>query len=636
VIPQDFLAQLLSRVDIVDVIDRRVPLRKAGQNYQACCPFHKEKTPSFTVSPVKQFYHCFGCGAHGSAIGFLMEYGGLGFRDAVQELAQSVGLKVPEDREAAHHPQVTPLLEVMQRAAQFYVDALRTTPTAIDYLKGRGVSGELARRYRLGWAPGGWQALAQAFPDYAQHPLLETAGLVSVGEGGRRYDRFRERVIYPIFNAQGNVIAFGGRVLSGDEGPKYLNSPETPLFSKGRELYGLFQAQAAIRRANRVLVVEGYMDVIAVAQSGVENVVATLGTATTETHVQRLLRLADDVVFAFDGDAAGQRAAWRALENALPALRDGKQIRFLFLPPEHDPDSYVRAQGRDAFERLIESALPLSAYWLRQLRTDHPGETAEAAAARASAGRAHLARVGAPMLRESLAAALARDCGLAASSLLLPPTDQPTAYVGATADAPAVPARHDRPAGARGGNDRSRDHFGRPAPPRVDPAAQQVRAAARRVLLRPRLAIHLVDLQLPEGEHSPSVGLLQAVVNAALRQGIAAHAGLLLEDLRETEFAGAVRELVFDHDADLDDLLSDEEIESQLRTLRARLEAGMLFARPAPVSVPPGLAGTGIVGVLTPRGAAPSSASAVDSSAVAPRSRKTEDEPFSPPTPSRR
>jgi len=384
VIPNDFIAQLLSRVDVVEVIDRFVPLKKAGQNYQACCPFHKEKSPSFSVSPTKQFYHCFGCGAHGSAITFLMEYGGKSFPDAVEELAQNVGLTVPRDNSRPADPQAGGLFDVMLTAAGFYKQQLKHSPIAIEYFKKRGVSGEVARRFHLGWAPAGWQPLAEAFDDYADNQLLETAGLVTTGDAGKRYDRFRERVMFPILNQQGAVIAKDGA------GPKYLNSPETPIFSKGRELYGLFQAQGAIRKVNRVLVVEGYMDVVALAQYGVEYVVATLGTATTEAHVQRLMRLADEVVFSFDGDGAGQRAAWRALENALPALRDGKQIRFLFLPEEHDPDSYVREHGREAFEEYVANALPLSQYWIDELNKRHPGDSAEAKAARAAAARSHL------------------------------------------------------------------------------------------------------------------------------------------------------------------------------------------------------------------------------------------------------
>ncbi len=366
-IPKSFIQDLLNRLDIVDVVERYVPLKKAGANFVACCPFHSEKSPSFTVSQSKQFYHCFGCGAHGTAIGFVMEHAGFGYVEAIEELARSVGLDVPRERPAAGeaHQRIAPdLYEVMQAATRYYREQLKQSPRAIDYLKQRGLSGEIAAKFGIGYAPDAWQNLAAAFPDYQSNVLTET-GLVIAGDEGKRYDRFRDRIMFPIVNVRGQVIGFGGRVLDKGE-PKYLNSPETPLFEKGRELYGLFQAQKAIRAAQQVLVVEGYMDVVALAQHGVEYAVATLGTATTPYHVQKLLRLAEHVVFCFDGDKAGQRAAWRALENALPYLQDGKRISFLFLPVEHDPDSFIREFGKDAFEQRVREALPLSAYLLRE------------------------------------------------------------------------------------------------------------------------------------------------------------------------------------------------------------------------------------------------------------------------------
>jgi DNA primase len=371
VIPKSFIQDLLNRLDIVDVIERYVPLKKAGANYVACCPFHNEKSPSFTVSQTKQFYHCFGCGVHGTAIGFIMEHVGLGFVDAVEELARSAGLEVPRERAAAGetYQKVAPdLYDVMQTAMRYYREQLKQSPRAIDYLKRRGLSGEIAARFGIGYAPEGWQGLAAAFPDYQSDTLSETGLVIVNEEDHKRYDRFRDRIMFPIVNVRGQVIGFGGRVLDKGE-PKYLNSPETPLFEKGRELYGLFQAQKSIRAAQRVLVVEGYMDVVALAQHGVEYAVATLGTATTPYHVQKLLRLVEHVVFCFDGDKAGQKAAWRALENALPHLQDGKRISFLFLPAEHDPDSYVREFGKDDFEQQIEKAMPLSAYLLREIGT---------------------------------------------------------------------------------------------------------------------------------------------------------------------------------------------------------------------------------------------------------------------------
>ena len=365
-IPKSFIQDLLNRLDIVDVIERYVPLKKAGANYAACCPFHTEKSPSFTVSQTKQFYHCFGCGAHGTAIGFVMEHTGMGFVEAVEELAKSIGVTVPQEANNVPQHKVAPdLYDLMQSATRYYREQLKNTPRAIDYLKRRGLSGEVAARFGIGYAPDDWQNLKAAVPNYQDASLVET-GLVIAGEEGKRYDRFRDRIMFPIVNVRGNVIGFGGRVLDKGE-PKYLNSPETPLFEKGHELYGLFQAQKSIRAHQRVIVVEGYMDVVALAQNGVEYAVATLGTATTPYHVQKLLRLCDQVVFCFDGDKPGQKAAWRALENALPQLQDGKRLGFLFLPEEHDPDTYIREFGTEAFEHELDNSLPLSGYLLREL-----------------------------------------------------------------------------------------------------------------------------------------------------------------------------------------------------------------------------------------------------------------------------
>ncbi|MBU6485721.1 MAG: DNA primase, partial [Betaproteobacteria bacterium] len=375
-IPNDFVQTLLARVDIVDVIDRLVPLRKAGANYQACCPFHSEKTPSFTVSPTKQFYHCFGCGAHGTAIGFLMEYSGKSFPEAIETLARDAGLEVPRVERAGERErreEAADLSDILLTAAKFYRSQLKEAVAAVDYLKHRGLTGAIAARFGIGYAPDAWQPLANAFPRY-DDPALEAAGLVISGDSGKRYDRFRGRIMFPIHDARGRVIGFGGRVLDGGE-PKYLNSPETPVFSKGRELYGLFLARDAIREAGRVVVVEGYMDVVALAQHGVEYAVATLGTSTTPVHAQKLLRLADSVVFCFDGDAAGRKAAWRALENVLPVLADGKEARFLFLPDGEDPDDFIRRSGKAAFERAVADAQPLSEYLVSELAARHPPGT---------------------------------------------------------------------------------------------------------------------------------------------------------------------------------------------------------------------------------------------------------------------
>ena len=394
-IPPAFLHDLLSRVDIVEVIGRHVQLKKGGANLSGLCPFHAEKSPSFTVSPTKQFYHCFGCGANGDAIRFLTEYSGMTFIDAVKDLAQQAGMTVPEeDLSPAEREQATAqkqrratLTDVLAKCAENYRKQLKASPRAIEYLKGRGLSGEIAAQFGLGYAPEGWRGLASVFPSY-DDPLLEESGMVihQAAEPGdaaeaKRYDRFRDRIMFPIRSVQGDVIGFGGRVLDRSE-PKYLNSPETPVFSKGRELYGLFESRMALRQRGYALVVEGYMDVVALAQAGFGNAVATLGTACTAEHVQKLFRFTDSVVFSFDGDAAGRRAAGRALEASLPHATDTRTIRFLFLPPEHDPDSYVRELGAPAFEQCVAQAVPLSRQIGEAAATDCNLETAE--------GRAHM------------------------------------------------------------------------------------------------------------------------------------------------------------------------------------------------------------------------------------------------------
>ena len=401
-IPQSFIADLLNRVDIVDVVGQHVKLKKAGANFQGLCPFHSEKSPSFSVSPTKQFYHCFGCGAHGSAISFLMEYSGLGYVDAIEDLARSAGLDVPrEERTAndvARQQQAMALSEVMSSAADWYRQQLKGNTRAVEYLKGRGLTGEIAKRYALGYAPDGWQGLEAVFGTYANDEVAKTlleGGLLiqsEQAEGGqpvKRYDRFRDRVMFPIRNPKGQTIGFGGRILDQGE-PKYLNSPETPLFSKGNTLYGLFEARQAIRAQEYVLVCEGYMDVVALAQLGFPNAVATLGTACTANHVRMLLRQTDKVVFSFDGDSAGQRAAQRALEACLPLMSDDKEIRFLFLPTEHDPDSYVRAYGAPAFEKVIKKAMSISSFFFKTVSEGHELNTPE--------GRAHTHHAAKPLL----------------------------------------------------------------------------------------------------------------------------------------------------------------------------------------------------------------------------------------------
>ena len=375
-IPQKFIDDLLDRVDIVEVIDRRVKLKKTGKNFSACCPFHDEKTPSFSVNPGKQFYYCFGCGAGGNALGFLMDYERQEFPEAVESLAQTVGLQVPKEelRPGQAPPQDTnrPILEQLEQATRFYEHSLRghaEAKRAVAYLKGRGLSGEIARAFRLGFAPPGWDNLLQTADNDAQQiKRLTDGGMLVTNDRGRTYDRFRDRIVFPILDARGRVIAFGGRVL-GDDKPKYLNSPETPVFHKSRELYGLYQARKSERSLTRIVVVEGYMDVIALAQYGIGYAVATLGTATSEAHMERLFRHVPEVVFCFDGDEAGRKAAFRALESTLPVMQDGRQARFLFLPDGEDPDSLVRARGAEHLEHLFTSATPLENFlfdWVAQ------------------------------------------------------------------------------------------------------------------------------------------------------------------------------------------------------------------------------------------------------------------------------
>ena len=416
-IPQSFIQDLLARIDIIDVIERHLTLKKSGANYFACCPFHGEKTPSFSISPSKQFYHCFGCGVNGNVIGFLMEYSGLSFVEAVHELARQSGLEVPQDDDpipVAARQQARSrnerLLEAMATAARFYRERLRHSPAAIAYLKQRGLTGETAAHFGIGYAPDEWQALESVFPDYQSELLLE-AGLVIENDKGRRYDRFRGRILFPIQDRRGRIIGFGGRVLDQGE-PKYLNSPETPLFSKGNELYGIVQAQSSIRSAGHALVVEGYMDVVALAQHGIANAVATLGTATTSQHVKNLLRHTERIVFCFDGDAAGRKAAWRALESSLEVLRDDVTLAFLFLPAEHDPDSFVQAQGADAVRKAADAATPLASFLLEELTHLCDLETAEGRARLVHLARPLVTRVAAPLLRLQLIKALADTSGL--------------------------------------------------------------------------------------------------------------------------------------------------------------------------------------------------------------------------------
>jgi len=396
-IPESFINDLLARAEIVDIIAAHVELKKAGRDYKARCPFHDERTPSFTVSPSKQFYHCFGCGAHGSAIGFLMAYDGLDYVDAVETLAGRYAMEVPREQgRARRNDQYAAMLDVCEQARRFYRQCLRDSEPAKRYLRERGLDADTCARFGVGYAPDDWHALDQALGKSAEFKqLLETVGLLSRGDKGC-YDRFRNRILFPIHDRRGRAIAFGGRLLSGD-GPKYLNSPETPLFHKGSELYGYYQARAHLgkgeNRYDRLLVVEGYMDVLALVQMDLPNVVATLGTATTEQHAESLFRAAAKLVFCFDGDRAGRDAAWRAAEAVLPRLREGRQAAFLFLPEGEDPDSMVRSEGAHGFRERLDQAMPLSAFFFQQVESGLDIATLDGRAQAAERSRAWLPRV---------------------------------------------------------------------------------------------------------------------------------------------------------------------------------------------------------------------------------------------------
>ena len=535
-IPDSFIQELLDRVDIVDVVQRYVPLKKAGANYSACCPFHSEKSPSFTVSPTKQFYHCFGCGAHGSAIGFIMAHQGLGFVDAVEELAGNLGLTVPNEGRS-QNPQYaekkTSMTELMAQAQRYYKEQLKKSPRAIDYLKGRGLTGEIAARFGLGYAPDEWQGLESVYPDY-KSPDLATVGLVIDNEQGRRYDRFRDRIMFPILDARSNVIGFGGRIIKPEDTPKYMNSPETPLFDKGRELYGLTQARQAIRDTNTVIVVEGYMDVVALAQHGVGNAVATLGTATTGDHVHKLMRQAEKIVFCFDGDKAGRKAAWRALENSLPHLADDHSIGFLFLPPEHDPDSYVREHGAEAFQRLAAHPTTLVEFLLRELGNRVEGNGADSGRLLVTEAEPLVKQIAAPLLRLQLLKQLAADSGFSQAELearyelkpMLPPSRRP------------------------------------PPAPRSRPSARPIEHTLLEIVLQQPTWASRVPLELIP-DKSPEAAVLHAIANQLEHGELpAGGVGMLLEHFRNSpheaviaRFAGHLAEEI--DEAELEAVLND-------------------------------------------------------------------------------
>ena len=544
-IPQRFIDDLLNRTDIVEVVGSRIQLKKTGKNYSACCPFHQEKTPSFTVSPDKQFYYCFGCGAGGNALGFVMDHDHLDFPQAVEDLAKRAGLEVPrEDSRPGQKPRQpvdSPLYPLLDAAADYYRQALKSHPArqaAVDYLKGRGLSGVIARDFALGFAPPGWDNLLRHLGgDTLQQKAMIDAGLlIENAETGKRYDRFRDRVMFPIRDSRGRVIAFGGRVL-GDDKPKYLNSPETPVFHKGQELYGLYEARKNNRDLDEVMVVEGYMDVIALAQQGLRNAVATLGTATSEEHIKRLFRLVPSILFCFDGDQAGRNAAWRALEACLPSLQDGRRVRFLFLPEGEDPDSLVRQEGADAFRaRIHQQAQPLADYFFRHLMEEADPATLE--------GKAHLATLAAPLLdklpganlRALMRQRLGEITGLGADSLgqlaAAPTSDVPPAdFAPSYPEQSGYPSeRHDWQGGQSkrkwqdGDNWKGKKSWQRREPPAVMPprggagVEPPTLSALRTLLHHPQLAQKVEDAGHFAAEDDTYAQLLVALLESLQKQ----------------------------------------------------------------------------------------------------------------------
>ncbi|EJL92667.1 DNA primase, catalytic core [Herbaspirillum sp. CF444] len=543
-IPQSFIQDLLNRVDIVDVVGKYVQLKKGGANFMGLCPFHNEKSPSFTVSPTKQFYHCFGCGAHGTAISFLIEYSGLGFVEAVKDLAQGVGMVVPDNddrippaQRAEQQAKSMALSDAMSAACDFYRQQLRAAPQAVEYLKGRGLTGEIAAKFGLGYSPDEWDSLRKVFPDY-EVPALVEAGLVidkSEEEGAqrmgrKRYDRFRHRVMFPIRNTKGQVIGFGGRVMDGGE-PKYLNSPETPLFQKGSELYGLFEARQAIREAGYVLVTEGYMDVVALAQLGFPQAVATLGTACTPIHVQKLLRQTDEVVFSFDGDSAGRRAARRALDACLVHASDNKIIKFLFLPTEHDPDSYVREMGAAAFEQQIKEAMPLSQFLIKEVVGDNDMGTPE--------GRARAQFDAKPMLQALPPSSLRLQIVRSLAQVTQTSPAEIEALFELAKPVVQTSARRAPP----------------PKSKRMAPVGLE-RQIIRLLVAHPALAADLDDTALQAiGRHAPDrADMLSRLVEACRSMGEQANFATLVEQLRDAgpDFESLIAEIAAETESEFD------------------------------------------------------------------------------------
>jgi DNA primase len=570
-IPESFVQDLLARVDVVDVVGRYVQLRKGGANLLGLCPFHNEKSPSFTVSPTKQFYHCFGCGAHGSAISFLMEHTGASFPEAVRSLAASAGMTVPEEprspkqraADSRRKQEVSRHQQVLDMAQAHYLRELKGSQQAIRYLKQRGLTGETAAKFGLGWSGTDRRGLATVFPKYEEAILVES-GLVIEAEDGRRYDRFRERIMFPIRNTRGSLIGFGGRLIQKGE-PKYLNSPETSLFSKGHELYGLWEGRSGIRSEGYVLVVEGYMDVVGLAQHGLCNAVATLGTSTTPFHIQKLLRVSNKIVFSFDGDKAGRKAAWRALNTCLPMVRDDVSMRFLFLPSEHDPDSYIRAYGADAFRASANEAAPLSRFMLEELASHHAMNEAEGRAACVHEAKPLLSLLPESTLRLQIEREFARMVQLTPEELAEMLRDMPDPAPGAPSghmaagrswEAPesahnsvALPrdtgsGGYDEPPGFMedGGyeaeasfsyfNDAPRVPQARAGRNRKTSTSRMVTPLAKRLLrlllAHPELVSSLGDQQLEILENGPHLVLVRDLITLANLSG-ARHAGALLQ-----------------------------------------------------------------------------------------------------------
>ena len=505
-IPQDFIDDLIARADIVEVVGRRVQLKKAGREFKACCPFHDEKSPSFTVSPSKGFYHCFGCGAHGTAIGFLMEFDHLSFVDAIESLASAMGVDVPRSESDQPAKRYDELFSLMDTVSRHWQDCLKDSTEAVDYLRKRGIDGATAKRYGIGYSPDGWSNVLDKFgqSDEAIERLLAT-GLIIRKDNGQHYDRFRDRLMFPIRDPRGRTIGFGGRTM-GDGEPKYLNSPETVLFHKGRELYGLYEARQALRQIDRLVVVEGYMDAVALARNGIDFVVATLGTATTHEHLNRLFRLTENVNFAFDGDRAGKKAAWRALENALPQIREGRQIRFVFLPEGEDPDSYVNANGADAFVDLLDAGIPLSEFLIRELASQVDMNSIDGRARLAETARPLINKIPVGVYRELLIDSLAEAIGLTSAKL-----DKMLSAGATGTDRPlqsssAFSPKRRRPSGAGG--------------PSV------VRRAITLVLNHPEAALKL-DIEKLAGVRRAGVDLLAALIETVQSEPNLTTAGLL-------------------------------------------------------------------------------------------------------------